>query len=90
MAVTFFVELRQASRFVIEGTRNFYGMLKVVEYNADDPSTHYDILLHGGTTHGLQFRDPLLSILPTTYYGETSGVGRAIRNFTGPAQPRRY
>ena len=90
LAVTFFVELRQASRFVIEGTRNFYGMLKVVEYNADDPSTHYDILLHGGTTHGLQFRDPLLSILPTTYYGETSGVGRAIRNFTGPAQPRRY
>lgn len=90
LAVTFFVELRQAGRFVLEGTRNFYGMLKVVEYNADDPTTHYDILLHGGTTHGLQFRDPLLSILPTTYYGETSGVGRAIRNLTGPVQPRKY
>ncbi len=90
LAVTFFVELRQSSRFVIEGTRNFYGMLKVVEFNADDPTTHYDILLHGGTTHGLQFRDPLLAILPTTYYGETSGVGRAIRNLTGPAQPRKY
>ncbi len=90
LAATFFVEIRQSSRNVLVATRNFYGMLKVVEHNPTDPSTRYELLLHGGTTHGLQFSDPLLSILPTTYYGESSGVGRAIRNLTGPVQPRRY
>ena len=61
-------------------TRNFYGTLKVFDYKADVPEEHYKLLLHGATTHGIQFVDPSKSMWPTTYYGERSGVGLAIRN----------
>jgi spermidine synthase len=36
------------------------------------------VLTHGTITHGKQFLDPARRQWPTTYYGETSGVGRAI------------
>ncbi len=79
LGLLFVVHLHQTSRQVVSASRNFYGMLKVVQYNADDPRIHYYSLVHGGITHGLQFTDPIMAALPTTYYGETSGVGRALR-----------
>lgn len=79
LGLLFVVQLHQTSRQVVSASRNFYGMLKVVQYNADDPRIHYYSLVHGGITHGLQFTDPIMATLPTTYYGETSGVGRALR-----------
>lgn len=84
LGMLFVVQLHQTSRQVVSAERNFYGMLKVVQYNADDPRAHYFSLVHGGITHGLQFTDPLLATLPTTYYGETSGVGRALKNLVRP------
>jgi SAM-dependent methyltransferase len=62
----------------IEASRNFYGTLKVYERNADDPVTHYYQLVHGATTHGLQFTAPERATWHTTYYGAKSGVGLAI------------
>ena len=57
--------------------RNFYGALRVSDSGS---STIHEtrILTHGTITHGKQFRDPARREWPTTYYGETSGVGRAI------------
>jgi hypothetical protein len=72
---------------VLLASRNFYGTLKVFDYYPDDPVDHYKLLLHGATTHGLQFVKPSRSIIPTTYYAETSGVGRAIDHL--PDGPRR-
>lgn len=72
---------------ILASTRNFYGTLKVFDYNADDEEDRYKLLLHGATTHGLQFTKPERSILATTYYSESSGVGRAIDNL--PESPRR-
>jgi len=63
---------------VAHRSRNFYGALKIFEYDVDVPENHYRLLLNGITTHGLQFYDPEKSLWPTTYYGRTSGVGRAI------------
>ncbi len=59
--------------------RNFYGVLRV----ADDPSADVSRmrrLRHGRILHGVQFLDPALRALPTTYYGARSGIDRAIRS----------
>lgn len=84
LGMLFVVQLHQTSRQVVSADRNFYGMLKVVQYNTDDPRAHYFSLVHGGITHGLQFTDPVMATLPTTYYGETSGVGRALKQLVRP------
>jgi hypothetical protein len=70
---------RRGSTRVISMSRNFYGTLKVFDYSADDPERHYHLLLHGATTHGLQFIAEDRAMWPTTYYAETSGVGLAIK-----------
>jgi spermidine synthase len=63
---------------LLSSSRNFYGTLKVFDYSADDPERHYHLLLHGATTHGLQFVSEERAMWATTYYGEQSGVGLAI------------
>jgi hypothetical protein len=72
---------------ILSSSRNFYGTLKVFDYSADDPERRYHLLLHGATTHGLQFVAEDRAMWPTTYYGETSGVGLAIAQL--PATGRR-
>lgn len=70
------------SRYISEDgvtiSRNFYGTLRV---KATGPDTQADArwrLLHGVITHGEQYRDPKLQMRATTYYGESSGIGRSI------------
>jgi len=60
--------------------RNFYGVLHI----RDDLATseeEYSIrtLSHGTINHGSQILDEVLRYKTTSYYGEQSGVGRAIR-----------
>jgi len=73
----FCVEARQAREDSVSASRNFFGVLTVFQFG-DEPQGKYNLLLHGKITHGLQFVDPLKSTWPTSYYGPTSGVGRAI------------
>lgn len=63
-----------------EITRSFYGVLKVTESHPDDPDMHQLTLLHGGTTHGMQFMSPGRRDTPTTYYTGSSGVGRLMQS----------
>ena len=63
----------------IARVRNFYGMVSVFEEDSNQPHKHMLRLVHGGITHGVQYFDPAKRRRPTTYYAETSGVGRAIR-----------
>ncbi|HEX7863897.1 MAG TPA: fused MFS/spermidine synthase [Variovorax sp.] len=67
--------------------RNFYGALLVYDTTGDPPSDSVRELAHGSVKHGAQFLDPARRHEPTTYYGETSGIGRAIA--AAPAGPRR-
>jgi hypothetical protein len=60
-------------------TRNFYGILRVV----DEPDVHYVKLVHGRITHGFQFTDSARVGIPTSYYSRESGVGLAIENHPG-------
>ncbi len=54
-------------------TRNFYGALRLME------SPTVQTLYHGTVKHGSEFLAPERRMWPTTYYGEPSGVGLALR-----------
>ncbi len=56
--------------------RNFYGVLRVIEDNAEGEMQ----LLHGRITHGIQYEDSDRSRMPTSYYTENSGIGLAIEH----------
>lgn len=84
------VQIRSETESAVSTSRDFYGVLKVFDHNADDPAQHYFTLVHGVTSHGLQFTAPDKSAWPTSYYGETSGVGRVLRELSrDPRSPPR-
>jgi hypothetical protein len=72
--------------------RNFYGTLRV-RATAEDASENAKWrLLHGVITHGEQYRAAKFKNLVTTYYGDQSGIGRAIigtRDIQSPAQAQK-
>lgn len=59
-------------------SRNFYGVLKVGEYYADDPQRHQLILSHGRINHGAQLCSEEGRRRAITYFGEESGIGIAL------------
>jgi hypothetical protein len=59
--------------------RNPYATLRVAEYTSGGNSLY--CILNGVILHGCQYRDPSLSHIPLTYYGETSGIGLTINAF---------
>ncbi|PYU18974.1 MAG: hypothetical protein DMG30_25885 [Acidobacteria bacterium] len=67
---------------VIASSRNFYGVLSVV--NVDE---NYLALRYGSTVHGFQYRDAQRARLATGYYGPASGANIVIRNW--PQHPMR-
>jgi hypothetical protein len=64
----------------VRSARNFYGVLHV----RDDKANSYGVpaqrvLVHGTIDHGTQLLQPGSERIPTSYFGEASGVSRAIR-----------
>ena len=68
-------------------SRNFYGTLSTYDVQREAPRDNVRQMYHGAVKHGEQFLAPERRDEPTTYYGATSGVGRAIRS--APQGPRR-
>jgi hypothetical protein len=66
--------------------RNFYGALITFDVRRANPPSYVRLLSHGSIKHGEQFLDPLRRREPTTYYGATSGIGRAMA--AAPSGPR--
>ncbi|HYN64599.1 MAG TPA: fused MFS/spermidine synthase [Candidatus Limnocylindrales bacterium] len=66
--------------------RNFYGALRTTETRIGVKGGVRK-LFHGSIQHGEQYLAPALRRQPTTYYGPTSGIGRAIA--AAPTGPRR-
>lgn len=79
LALLAFADHVLADRFgTIEASRNFYGTLRVRGNETDrDPDARWT-LVHGAISHGEQFRSPQRAREPIAYFGETSGVGRAL------------
>ena len=73
-------QAKDANEGATASSRNFYGVLAVMEYYTDDPENHYRLLRHGRITHGFQYTDPIHARRQTSYYSGKSGVGMAIRH----------
>jgi hypothetical protein len=58
--------------------RNFYGNLLTLDTHREDPRDNVRELYHGSIKHGEQYLASDRRLEPTTYYGPTSGIGRAI------------
>jgi len=56
--------------------RSFYGVLTVFQVGHS-----HRFLRNGVIEHGLQYFDPRLARVPTTYFGTTTGVGLTMRSF---------
>jgi hypothetical protein len=61
----------------IAASRNFYGVLRVQEIG-QTTQTHRRSLVHGTILHGNQYLDRALATQATTYYTNTSGIGRLL------------
>jgi SAM-dependent methyltransferase len=78
-------EVRNDAGYVLSA-RNFYGVLRV----RDDPDTTGSagvrVLIHGTINHGTQLLRPGSDRIPTSYFGRTSGISKAIRTLgeSGP------
>lgn len=89
LGIFFIIQLHHTVGTTLVATRNFYGTLRVYE---ELPGREYGQnrkLVHGVITHGLQFENPIQSRWATTYYGESSGVGLAIKHLRRPEGQRR-
>jgi SAM-dependent methyltransferase len=67
-------------------TRNFYGVLRVQEFGQSDEYRRRS-LIHGSIMHGTQYQSPDYRSQPTTYYTQTSGIGRLIESLHPRALP---
>ncbi|MEO8356981.1 MAG: hypothetical protein ABI621_13800, partial [Chloroflexota bacterium] len=54
--------------------RNFYGVIRVREMIPDGSSETAYVMSHGITVHGMQFINPEIHDLPTTYYVRDGGA----------------
>jgi SAM-dependent methyltransferase len=85
--VMYVVDGARASTRGYRLARSFYGQLGVRD-DVEGTGTASRTLVHGGTIHGIQWLDPARRRASTTYYCETSGVGRALE-LLPTARPRR-
>jgi hypothetical protein len=68
---------------VLARSRNFYGVMSVVDVQPEN----YLMLTHGLTAHGYQSQNPALRRTATGYYAINSGVNRLLRDW--PHHPMR-
>jgi hypothetical protein len=58
--------------------RNFFGILRLLEFDTDKPARHRHNLKHGTTVHGSQFQSAELRRIPTAYFGRVTGIGLTL------------
>jgi len=92
VALSFGVYLARIERHANEEytlqARNFYGVLRVRDDPPDAGFNGIRVLIHGTINHGTQLLGPGGGRIPTSYFGATSGISRAIRT-KGEAGPIR-
>lgn len=84
---TIYVSVKQSNMIAAE--RNFFGYKAVVD-NTDRKPPVWS-MQHGLTNHGYQvLEDGVPVVLPVSYYGESSGIGKAFSNLrtSGKEQSR--
>ena len=71
-------QIRDFYSSTLLATRNFYGVLRVQEFGEN--GNRHRSLIHGTILHGTQYLAPELARSPTTYYTQTSGIGRVLES----------
>ncbi len=61
--------------------RNFYGTLRVKEYDRGGDEQMTRALVHGVINHGWQYTDPALRTQPISYFGPGSGIAKALEYY---------
>jgi hypothetical protein len=79
LAATLGIHISRGLGGTLDVTRNFFGVLRVLEQEKDNPEEHRYVLMHGRIEHGFQFRSQEKRYWPTSYFGPGSGAGLAIR-----------
>ena len=69
---------RRANAEYILSARNFYGVLRIRDDPPENEAAGVRVLIHGTINHGTQLLGPGGGRIPTSYFGDTSGISRAI------------
>lgn len=69
----------ETEKYYSLSVRNFYGVLHVRDDAPYDAIPGQRVLIHGTINHGTELKVPNAGRIPTSYFGEGSGVARAIR-----------
>ena len=82
-AATAAYRIEDATARVVAMSRNFYGVVRVREQrDGGDAGAVERTLVHGSILHGQQYLGSEARRRPTTYYVETSGIGRLLRTMS--------
>ncbi|MEP6963038.1 MAG: fused MFS/spermidine synthase, partial [Acidobacteriota bacterium] len=83
VVASFAIYLGRIERTIQKGydltARDFYGVLRVRDDAADAGFYGTRVLIHGTINHGTQLLSPDGGRIPTSYFGNTSGINRAVR-----------
>jgi hypothetical protein len=79
LLVAFGFQIQETLQDNLEMRRNFFGVLRVLHLDRDNPQEDRLVLMHGRIEHGYQFKAEDKRYWPTSYFGPSSGVGIAIR-----------
>ena len=60
--------------------RNFYGLIRVKEWQSVSGRSDGYVMIHGVTIHGTQYTDPQWRDEPTIYFTRDSGLGLVLEN----------
>lgn len=60
--------------------RNFYGLIRVKEWESASGRSDGYVMIHGVTIHGTQYTDPQWKDEPTIYFTRGSGLGLVLEN----------
>src|SRR6185295_1372256 len=73
-------DVRSYTHAAVALSRNFYGVLTLEAIDFPDPLFSRLSLRHGRIIHGFQYQPPSKRRIPTTYYGEGTGIALALEN----------
>ncbi len=65
---------------LVERVRNFYGVVKIVQEDEDDPKAHQILITQAGIEQGSQYQNPAIKLKPLCAFDEESGAGIAFLN----------
>jgi spermidine synthase len=84
LGTTLWLQREKFADKTLVNTRNFYGVLRVMDHTTTNSDEHVLWLRHGHITHGCQLSGLVNKQNPTLYFSRKSGVGLAMQAVSSP------